>query len=733
MQDMPDENVGRTTSAVGEADARKPHAVERAWDRVAGDIRWRAFVDQHRQSLFSALALLVYTVLALIYWWWPIHSAPTNTVIGWNYADVEQSLWYLKWWPYALTHHLNPFLMDKMWVPYGYNLAWQTALLGPSLLLWPVTATAGVVAAYNVLFILSFVLTAWCTFVLCRYLLRQFWASLIGGYLFGFSGYMVAQSADHIFLIFLFFLPLTIYLYLLRRDGKISHVAYIVLAALPLAGLFLTTVELFTLFMLFASGAIALYFVLVPSERKATLLLAAESAGACLLAGVLVSPYLYYMLTGGYGSGAVHDSVLFSGDILGFVVPTNLFLFLSQSFRTLHLAGGNGAEMDSYLGLPLVVIMIVFGVKYWTKPAGKILIVGALAGVAFTLGPMLQLAGHRIVQSPMSYAFKLPIIEKSLPIRYALFVALAGALMAATVIAQQLSALRYKIIAGLVVCIALLPNVPSGQFVDVLDLPVFFNTPMYQQYLKPSDVVLVLPISYGHDMLWQQAANYNFTLSAGYGGEPPHADGIMQIYYMLATSDPLRYLIKSNGKVIGNTYTYYLEQYLASRHVDEIIVGESAYATWSGYLGFLHESPLHVGGIWLYRTPQVFHDASLPGQVVPGDPIARAYTLKGARWDDTTHQLEMLAGTQGEAVETLRDTFASGHYSVTIDLMSAISGPLATADILVDGKHSTALLQNGTTRIAIEVPVSGSIIQIKIASLGTAPFSIGNTVLAQTG
>jgi hypothetical protein len=201
---------------------------------------------------------------------------------------------------------------------------------------------------------------------------------------------------------------------------------------------------------------------------------------------------------------------------------------------------------------------------------------------------------------------------------------------------------------------------------------------------------------------------------------------------MLATGDPSRYLIKSDSKVVGNTYTYYLEQYLASHHVDEIILGESAYAEWSGYLSFLHESPLHIGGIWLYRT-SAFLDSSLPGQVVPGDPIQRAYTLEAARWDDSTHLLEVPTPTQGIAVETLRDSFAGGHYSATISVTSAASGPVAKAYILVEGKSTaTALLPTGHTRIDFDVPGDRSTIQIQIASLGTAQFFIGDTVLAPT-
>ena len=88
-----------------------------------------------------------------------------------------------------------------------------------SFLAVPFTATAGVVAAYNTWIILSCALAAWTTFILCYHVTRQIWASLVGGYLFGFSGYMLVQGAGHIHLIVLFPMPLAIYLSVLRYEG----------------------------------------------------------------------------------------------------------------------------------------------------------------------------------------------------------------------------------------------------------------------------------------------------------------------------------------------------------------------------------------------------------------------------------------------------------------------------------------------------------------------------------
>ena len=51
-------------------------------------------------------------------------------------------------------------------------------------------------------------MTAWTAFLLCRYLTRSLWASLVGGYLFGFSSYMIGQIEGHLHMTTVFLLPL---------------------------------------------------------------------------------------------------------------------------------------------------------------------------------------------------------------------------------------------------------------------------------------------------------------------------------------------------------------------------------------------------------------------------------------------------------------------------------------------------------------------------------------------
>jgi len=115
----------------------------------------------------GAIALCIYTLLTIALFGrflsfdWAANHFGRNT-------DSSFLMWALTWWPYALSHRLNPFWCHLVWAPKGFNLAWSTGVPLASLLAAPITATAGPVVAYNLLCLTAVVLAAWSAFLLCR-------------------------------------------------------------------------------------------------------------------------------------------------------------------------------------------------------------------------------------------------------------------------------------------------------------------------------------------------------------------------------------------------------------------------------------------------------------------------------------------------------------------------------------------------------------------------------------
>ena len=148
----------------------------------------------HTGDPYGLLAFAIYLTFSLLIFGRALLGHFRDLHIGMS-PDPSLFTWFVVWWPYALVHRLSPLFTDLIWAPNGFNLAWTTGVPLPSFLIWPLTATVGPVAAFNVLCLASLPLSGWSAFVLCRYICRCWWPSLVGGYIFGFSAYMLCQQS----------------------------------------------------------------------------------------------------------------------------------------------------------------------------------------------------------------------------------------------------------------------------------------------------------------------------------------------------------------------------------------------------------------------------------------------------------------------------------------------------------------------------------------------------------
>src|ERR1700730_9484649 len=117
---------------------------------------------------------------------------PGRQYIG-DSDDPQIPIWSFAWWPHAIAHGLNPFVTHAVWAPHGVNLAWVNTVPPLALLFAPLTWAFGPVNSYNIAVVLLPAVAAWTAFLLCRHLTGRLWPSIVGGYLFGFSSYMLGH------------------------------------------------------------------------------------------------------------------------------------------------------------------------------------------------------------------------------------------------------------------------------------------------------------------------------------------------------------------------------------------------------------------------------------------------------------------------------------------------------------------------------------------------------------
>jgi len=155
--------------------------------------------------IHGGLALLIYLGLAAAVFasaW----AAPNSNAIGVG-GDPNLAIWFMRWTPFALTHHLSPLFTDYLDYPSGVNLMWNTAAPLLGLLFWPITQAAPVLA-YNTAETLALGLSAWTAYLVFCHFVQSRIAAGLGGLLYGFSPYMMAHALGHPPLVLLFTPPL---------------------------------------------------------------------------------------------------------------------------------------------------------------------------------------------------------------------------------------------------------------------------------------------------------------------------------------------------------------------------------------------------------------------------------------------------------------------------------------------------------------------------------------------
>ena len=506
--------------------------------------------------------------------------------LGWG-SDPSQYIWALAWWPHALARHLNPFLVPVVWAPVDWNLAWFTSIPGPSLIMYPVTRFFGPVVSYNLWCVLAPAAAAWTAFILCRYMTQSFWPGLLGGYLFGFSSYIVGQLG-HPDLVTVFPVPIVALLVLLKFNKAISSWLFVSALTVTLTFQFLSSPEVFATMTLFGAMAICLGVLIEPQWRAGFYSTLASISSAYLASCVILSPFLYYMLVPGEPA-QLNSPLEYSTDLLNLVVPTYAWLG-AHAFQPITVRfHGNDAENGAYLGLPLIIIIDLCARARWEQPGGKLLIYCFSIVTLASLGPRLHLAGAATIPLPWRFFQDLPLIDQALPARFVMYSSLVAGILAAMYVANaDVNRLTRLVLAALAVLFIWPLSMPTTK----VDTPNFFASGIYRRYFAANDTVVVLPFgNRGNSLLWQALTDMNFRMAGAYMNPPPSQSACWQV---LTTFQ------------MGHAVTDFPERlklFLVANAVKAIVVPRHLNQFWFPLLATIDSSPISVSDVVLYRTP----------------------------------------------------------------------------------------------------------------------------------
>jgi hypothetical protein len=526
-------------------------------------------------------------------------------------------MWCLTWWPYALLHRLNPFITTAVYAPAGFNLTWATSVPTLALLATPLTLSAGPVISFNVLMLLAPALGAWSVFLLCRHLTGRIIPSLFAGYIYGYSSYEIGQIwAGHLNLASIFLLPLAILLCLVWYEGKIGTIAFVVsLAALLVCQLGISQ-EIFATATFFGGIALGLAVVIDGSRRAKHLRLASCVLCAYLVAGVVLIPYLSYVfaqkssLLGAEDYGTRYLSI----DLANYLIPTPLTALGGMLFAPVasRFVVDNLGETGGYLGLPLLLLIVLAGRALWRTRSGMTVVAIASAVALCSFGPALSILHHTHgprfgLYMPWAFFGRLPGLSLAIPARFMVYLTLITAVGVAVWLSEGRTLGRAKVVLAGLSIVFLVPNIGVSELYGDRHLPRFFDQGTYKAYLRPGEIVLMLPYgAWDQSMLWQARTGMYFRMAGGYLRymDPPEL-----VQWRIFQS----FL---SGGVPFAGYGGELEAFLRGNHVRTVIVANVSdfqggvwrkapdeYAHWKSFVFPILGSGTEVADVTLYRVP----------------------------------------------------------------------------------------------------------------------------------
>jgi hypothetical protein len=334
------------------------------------------------------------------------------------------------------------------------------------------------------------------------------------------------------------------------RAGQ--HRRWIVLAALVVLQFFISSEVLASTLVVTALGLVigAALFPAPARERIAPVAASLAKAGA-VVAVVLAYPAWYFIRGPAHVSGVIQTTSLYRADLLGPIVPNSMLqLHVPAWTVTSDMFAGALSENGSYLGIPLIVLVLVGVVVLWRRvPVLRVIALVSLAAFILSLGSRL-VVWHHVTPIPLPEAIidHLPLFDNAVTARYSLYVALGAAAILAIVLDHvhahyrtgdrpDRTPARVRSVAWmaplLLAVIVAIPLIPAWPYtLTTSQVPAYFNSPLVDAIPTGSVAVLYPSPSAPNSTseLWQLASGLRFKTPNGHfvvpsPGHPPVLPG----------------------------------------------------------------------------------------------------------------------------------------------------------------------------------------------------------------
>lgn len=471
---------------------------------------------------FDTAVCLVYLSFAL----WITHGLwpnPNVRAIGENANDQVLIEWFLAHGVLVWRGDFS-FVTDRLNSPDGVNLMSNASHILHGVLMAPVTVLFGAAVSFALLVALNLAATAAGWYLLfARGLGLNRGGALVGAFFTGFAPGMISQSNSHLHMTAQWLVPPMVWC-LIRltrvRTWRSTLLTAVGLAALLCAQLllgeevlFLTALTLLVFTVIYA--AIRWRWALQIGPRFL--------GGAAIAAGLSVVALAYPLWIQLHGPqhtpNAPFAPIYFYADIASYAVISPLSIAGSESAGKLSTSA---TEMNAYLGLPLLLVLLALVVWRWRSP---LVLAAAGAGIVMAIlsfGPFPSINGERTGwPSLYNNIADIPLVNGALPTRYSLaLIPLIGLVLAVGIDAALRAGAVTEVLVPVAVVAALIPILPRPlATVDRLPVPDFITSGAWHQCVPDGGVLVPVPLPTPTEpdaMRWPAAANAAFGIPEGF-------------------------------------------------------------------------------------------------------------------------------------------------------------------------------------------------------------------------
>lgn len=366
--------------------------------------------------------------------------------------DGAMSVWSLWWMKYSLIGlGQNPLNCTYLFYPDGLNLVFTTFPKALAALSIPLQYVLGLTAAYNLVFLLTFVGTGVATYYLVLHFTGDRLSSFLAGAFFAFCPYRWGQQS-HLWFLSTMMIPVFLLMIVKGKealDGREPRAwIFFVLAGLALAVQTYDT-EHYTISLLLISGVYLIFNLVFARGRAALKNCGFLALGLAVAAAISFLLYLPLLIAANREIDRNGDYVTFpireiwpGADLLTFFVPDSTSWFWGEAFRPV-LENVAGTETH-FLGWTVTALALV---GLWRYRKERQVWFWAAAGVLFALlalGPYLVINGEmKQIPGPFLLLQKIPLLNSTrVPVRFSLFTTLSLSVLAGYGIDSIARALR---------------------------------------------------------------------------------------------------------------------------------------------------------------------------------------------------------------------------------------------------------------------------------------------------